>query len=253
MVRASETENSEQLNKLKKIDAQARSLMEETLADYPESIQKKVRGIVKISGISEKDPLFLILLICRITHVLIEDAPELIRDSFDNGRVSLIRELETERNKFVTAQNRSIEKHQQAAVDVSVARLTKILERELSQRGIPSRRKISPKLLGVISTSAVGIVCLLMGFAGGWSFEAAALGKDNLTRLSAEDRVALNWLKSREGQLAKNILSWNEDLADKSCKNKVKDLNVTIQIGASKAISGYCWVWVEAPNKRRFE
>ena len=245
--------NLEQLDKLRKIESKAKSLMEEVLEDYPESTKKKVRGIVKLSGISERDPLFLILLVCRITHVLVEDAPAQIARTFEQGRVSLLRLFDDEKNKLLDVQGKSLELHRQAAIDVTVAKITTILEKELEQRGLNDKRKVSPQLIGVISTATTAVISLLIGFGAGWSFDVAALGKDNLTRLSASDEVALNWIKSQEGVLAKNIVTWNEDLSDKSCESKVRDLNVTIQIGTAKALSGYCWLWVEPPDRRRFE
>ena len=248
-----EERNLHQIDKLKKIESDAKSLMEEVIEDYPELTKKKVRRIVKMSGISEKDPLFLILLVCRITHVLVEDAPQQIAKTFDLGRVSILKLFETEKKKLLDVQEQSLQLHQQAALDLTVAKIVTMLDREFEQRGVNDPKKISPKLIGIISTATVTIISLIIGFIAGWSFEFSWLGKNNLTRLSLEDISSLNWVKTPEGKLAKNILIWNEDLADKSCQSKVKDLNVTIQIGTAKAISGYCWVWIEPPSKRKFE
>ncbi len=251
-----EIENSNtpggQIEKLKKIEGQAKSLMEEVIEDYPESIKKKVRGIVKLSGINEKDPLFLILLVCRITHVLIEDAPEHIAKSFETGRVGLIKLFDDQQKKLLDVQGKSLDLHRQAALDLTVAKITTILDKELKQRGLNDKRKISPEIMGLITAGTTAVISLVIGFSAGWSFDRAVLAKDNLTRLSSTEQIDLKWLQSKEGQLARNILAWNEDLADKSCASKVRDLNVTIAYGAAKAVSGYCWVWIEPPSHRRF-
>lgn len=231
---------------------QGYSLLDEVLKHQPESIRRKVRWLVEISGIREDDPLFLVLLSSRINHVLLEDAPSNLENSLDTCRVTLVKVQQEYLNRLQEVQTKYVEESKQVALDIAEAKVKSAIARILAENNLTKKGWMSPKVLGMITTSIAITISLTIGFIGGWSFDRVIRHKNNLMALSLAQRNLLDWAQSKEGKLAKQILDWNEDILDRECTRKVRSLNVTIRLGTAKATSGYCWVWIEPPSKRNF-
>jgi len=49
-------------------------------------------------------------------------------------------------------------------------------------------------------------------------------------------------------------MKWNSDsLTNLECKNDVKRLGVTLEVAGRPATSGFCTVWVESIEQRKFK
>ena len=241
------------IDKLSNLSDKSYSLIEEVLKHQPEEIKQKVRWLVEMSGLRQDDPLFLILLACRINHVLIENAPNDLENCFEINRKRTVEVLEKQRQEFGVAQQKQLERYQQAALDLAESKIRIAIAKILEDNGIENKKgKFTPRVMGSILASVTAAIALIVGFGAGWSFESAMLGKKNLVNLTASELNTLEWAKSKEGIFAKQILDWNEDLYNQHCQKNVRDLNVTIQIGMAKATSGYCWIWTVPPSDRTF-
>ena len=70
-------------------------------------------------------------------------------------------------------------------------------------------------------------------------------------QLSLEEASALQWVKSDDGQLAKNIMEWNGDyLKSGQCETDVHSLGVTLSVNNSKAEKGFCILWIKPFSER---
>ena len=92
----------------------------------------------------------------------------------------------------------------------------------------------------------------LMGWMGLlWSQGGFAPGE--AVHLTQEQAEALRWVTSAEGKFARNLMKWNSDsLSNLECKKDVLRLGVTLEVAGRPASSGFCSVWVEPPELRRF-
>lgn len=72
--------------------------------------------------------------------------------------------------------------------------------------------------------------------------------------LTQEQAEALRWATSAEGKCDRNLIKWNSDsLTNLECKKDVKRLGVTLEVAGRPAKSGFCTIWVESMEKRRFK
>jgi hypothetical protein len=235
------------------------ALMEEVLKHQPEDVKERVRWLVELSGIRPNDPIFLILLSCRIVHVLLEKAPQNIGDGFDASLVKLAASLEKYLEKLEESQKIHFDKEKKhyqqleaAALKISEAKVNSAIERILADNDLSRKGKISPRIWAIIATGAVGVTSMLTGLLAGWGWTTGQYARTDAVYLSREELNLLDWAKSDRGRYAKELFAWNDDLGDRSCQKKVKDLGVTIQIGTATATSGYCWIWVEPSSKRTY-
>lgn len=85
-----------------------------------------------------------------------------------------------------------------------------------------------------------------------WSQRGLAPGKP--VHLTQEETKALRWATSAEGTFARNLIEWNSDsLTDLEYKKDVKLLGVTLEVAGRPANSGFCTIWVEPPERRKFK
>ena len=237
-------------------------LMEEFMKNQPEEIKEKVRRWVILSKIKPQDPLFLLLLACRVFIVLLDKAPEAITDIYERKNAEFctayLEFLDKQTEQFkghLNETDKYLNKIQTIATTNCEAKIAKGIGEILSKNGIEGYQKwsLSPRLFLKILGAASTALVMVGGFIGGYSFAVSGYATKEAVHLTPEEQVLLKWAKSREGQLARDLVTWNEDLLDKSCKKKVEALGVTIQIGKAQATNGYCWLWVEPASKRKFK
>lgn len=242
-----------ELNESKNTEGKS-SLLDEFLMLQPKEIQRQVRATAERWNIDKDDPFFLILLQCRITQILYEETPSNIAKAFEIGNEEIIAQLERYAYELREIQTKSLAKYEQEQNKLNNLRLKKAVARVLEDNNLHSGKKggFSPRVLGSLVTATAVFFCSIISFWGGTQLNNSAIVTDWKQKLEAQDRVLLDWAKSPEGNLAKNIVDWNEDLANKSCSRKVKDLGISFQIGSAKAVSGFCVVFIEPPSRRNF-
>lgn len=241
---------TQEVEKLENLKGYA--LMDEVLKYQPAEIKRKVRWLVDISGIRPDDPLFLMLLVGRINQVLFEKVPSDIEISFDAGRTKIAGTLEEYLHQLTREQEAVLVRHEKAALSISEAKINQAIDRILAENDLHLKGRLSAKAWATLLTSLFGCLVFGVGGIGGYGWAKMQLQQEEATYLSREELNLLEWAKSKEGQLAKNLVSWNEDLVNQECQKKVEALNVTISIGTSKAQSGYCWIWTVPPQQRTF-
>jgi len=101
----------------------------------------------------------------------------------------------------------------------------------------------------LLTTLGIGALMGWMGLL--WSQGGFAPGE--AVHLTQEQAEALRWATSGEEKLARNLMKWNSDsLTDLECKKDVRRLGVTLEVAGRPATSGFCTIWVESPEHRKF-
>jgi hypothetical protein len=73
-------------------------------------------------------------------------------------------------------------------------------------------------------------------------------------RLTVDQATALRWATSTEGKFARNLLDWNRGYLDNlACIKDTKRLGIKLELGGKPATSGFCTIWVQSPEQRKFE
>jgi len=230
------------------------SLVDEFLIHQPEEIVRNVLPIVEKCNIDKNDPFWVVLLQCRITQLVAGMTGDEIKKAMEIAIEQIDITLTKAEEKLTQTIANAAAKYEKENNFTADIRLKKAVANILEDNNLSSGSKggFSPRVMGSLVTATAVLFGSIISFWGGTQFNNSAVAVDWKQKLEAQDRVLLDWAKSSEGQLAKNIVGWNEDLVDKSCQSKVKNLGISFQIGSVKATDGFCVVFVEPPSKRSF-
>ena len=216
------------------------SLLEEIVNKQGEPEAKAViRALAQATGLTENDPLFLLIIGLSPIGITLEKTPNIIKQTFLHCHNQLKRELQ-DYEKMAT---QGIEQE----IATSVRRLLDKTETAKAQVTLKS----------LIGAGLIALSLVSLGLLGGFGISERQVAKQRLdpsgaVQLTLEEANAMAWAMSPDGQYAKTLLSWNTDLLAGQCQRQVDELGVTIQVGDRKAKSGFCLVWTEPPEKRKY-
>lgn len=207
--------------------------------DNPE-VRRRILAIVNETHMQEDDPTFLLLLATGRLELLLERAPRELSQTFENAHQQILGKLD------------GYEKAARRGVEHQVAQMAS--EAGKSGGGKPAK---SPSWFAV----AGGVGLLMIGFilgAGAMKFQQSQViyAPGEARQLTLDEANALQWATSDEGQYARDLVDWNEDLLGGECQEQVEGLvdeqGLTIQMGTKYARNGFCLVWTVPPNEREF-
>ena len=217
-----------------------KSLLDIALEGQSEEYRCKVLELAFKGKIEPTDPIFLILLATGRLEVLIQESPkpEDFELAFDRwvGRI----------NKTLASYERvTVEKQEEQIAEAvnSLVRQTELRRVATSARSLMVAASILLTTLGIGALMGwMGLLWLQGGFAPG-----------EPVHLTQEQAEAMRWASSAEGKLARNLMKWNLDsLSNLECKKEVERLGVTLEVAGRPATSGFCTIWVDPPEQRRF-
>ena len=216
------------------------SLLEEIVNKQGEPEAKAViRALAQATGLSENDPLFLLLIGLSPIGITLEKSPNIIKQTFLQCHNQLKRELQ------------DYEKMATQSIEYEVSK---------SVRTLLDKTKVAKAQVTTGSFLSAGFIALglvVAGLLGGFGISQKQIAKQRLdpsgaVQLTLEEANAMDWAMSPDGQYAKTLLSWNEDLLAGQCQQQVSELGVTIRVGTRRAKSGFCLVWTEPPEQREY-
>lgn len=119
--------------------------------------------------------------------------------------------------------------------------------------------KLRGKYLKELMTPVVIAAAVVFGIGGltGWTFHKAAMGELDPAgprQLSLEQWQSLQWAVSQEGQLAHNLIEWNQpNLSECIAGQGVGNESLGVSGYEERPIKyGNCALWVVPPGKRQF-
>jgi hypothetical protein len=214
--------------------AKNESYLNKLLEGKDADFQRRVLAVAVEHGLSTSDPLFLIMLSTGQLQVLLEDKPSEFNQLFQRWSEAIYEHLEKAKRTAVSGQEIEIRS--------MVNRLIKHCESK-------ERSRL------VVMLPAIGLIVAAIGFGvltglsvPVWLAGGYASGKPKL--LTVEQVESLRWLKSYQGQLARNIVTWNsESLRNLNCTNNPEQRAV-VDNAKGKYInrkSDYCLLRVKSP------
>jgi hypothetical protein len=217
-----------------------KSLLDIALEGQSEEYRRQVLELAFKGKIEPTDPIFLILLAAGRLEVLIQESPK-------------PEDFELAFDRWVARINKTLASYERVAVEKQegqIAEAVNSLVRQTALRRVATSARSLVVAAGVLLTT-LGIGAL-MGWMGLlWSQEGFAPGE--LVHLTQEQAEALRWVTSGEGKFARNLMRWNADsLTNLEYKKDVKRLGVTLEVAGRPATSGFCTIWVEPVQKRKF-
>jgi hypothetical protein len=199
-------------------------------------VKAEVLEIVKASGFSEQDPIFSLLLATSTLQVLVLQAPQAIRQSYEHCHGEILSQLKD----YEKAAARGIQNHLSASV------------KDLIRQANLKTKEPTWKAIAIISAATLTVFAVGCLSGVTWASRQHAIAREQ-GKLTPPEQQALDWAMSEEGQYAQNLMRWNDSLQDGSCQVQVKNLGITLQYGKAIARSGFCFAWVKPPNERAFK
>lgn len=227
------------------------SLLDQCLAGKSDVFRSKVINIMLRSRIKANDPIFLLLLSIGELELILVDTPLTIQgylSQFAEELGDLFAayfggDEATAKYRFETSIQES-----KTAIAEAAQELIKISKEEQFYGSFEAVIKSLAPALGIlvlaIGLGAVGTIWVQNLF--GRSLIPAG-------KLTAEQYEILKWAETDEGKLAKNIMDWNQGYVGKTCKEDAIAMNVGLNSNGRKVKSGFCVLFVEPPDKRKYE
>jgi hypothetical protein len=117
-------------------------------------------------------------------------------------------------------------------------------------------RRVATSARSLVVAAGIMLTTLGIGALMGWMgllWSQGGFAPGEAVHLTQEQAAALRWATSGEGKFARNLMKWNSDsLTNLECKKDVRRLGVTLEVAGRPATSGFCTIWVEPVERRKF-
>lgn len=211
------------------------NLLEKLLQNQTTDTREKVLSVVHASGLRESDPIFLLMVANSTVQVLLEQAPNNLRQTFNDC-------LQKTRSEY--------QGYEQAALTglkMEIAKAVNQVLTESTAKANQAKNVVTYKSL--IGAGAMMLAVLTIGGLCGLG-SARWIAQLDGRGLTDEEVKALSWARSKQGRFAYDLMQWNPDLQGRQCQERVKEL--AVQMGDRKATGGYCFVWIVPYKQRTF-
>ena len=217
-----------------------KSLLDIALEGQSEEYRRKVLELAFKGKIEPTDPVFLILLATGRLEVLIQESPK-------------PEDFELAFDRWVGRINKTLASYKRVAVEKQEGQIAEAVNSLVRQTELTRWRTSA---LALIPAAGILLVALGAGAVMGWMGFVRSQGgiaPGEPIHLTQEQAEALRWASTAEGKFARRLMKWNSDsLTNLECKKDVQRLGVTLEVAGRPATSGFCTVWVEPPEQRKF-
>lgn len=227
------------------------SLLEQVLEGKSDVFASKVINLMIQCGIEPDDPMFLMLLAMGEMELMLINTPYHMEDvsvQFGEQLGELFQQYfgasEAEaRERFKTAL-------QEEKVEIAAAAKELIVttKKQQFEGNLSTMAKMFAPALGVV------IGCISIGVMGTLQYHKLKVGSLIGTgKLTPEQYEALQWAESEEGKLGRKIMELNKGYVGKTCKADAEAMGIKLQVGKRKVKSGFCTLFIDEVNKRKYE
>lgn len=225
--------------------------LERVLKDKTDLYASKIVQLVMEYKIQPNDPIFVILVAMQELELMMVDVPlqiEQVCTEYESRMNQMLHKY------FGATESEAKERYQSALAgikqDIAAAAKELIIETRDEQ--------FTGNLLTLGKMAAPALAMLLgaigLGVLGTLQYHQlktqTLLGTGKLT---PEQYDAMEWGMSREGKQAQEIMKYNAGYVGETCQQDAEAMNLRLQFGERTVTSGFCLLFVEPPNKRRYE
>jgi hypothetical protein len=218
-----------------------KSLLDIALEGQSEEYRRKVLELAFKGKIEPTDPIFLILLATGRLEVLIQESPK-------------PEDFELAFNRWVGRINKTLASYERVAVEKQEGQIAEAVNSLVRQTEL---RKVATSAGSLVVAAGILLTTLGIGALMGWMgllWSQGGFAPGDAVHLTQEQAEALRWATSGEGKFARNLMRWNSDsLSNLECKKDVRRLGVTLEVAGRPATEGFCTIWVDPVEKRKFK
>lgn len=226
-------------------------LMDRALEGKTDVFASKVVQLVMKLKISPNDPIFLVLLAMGELELMMVDLPMLIEELYQEHEARL-RNLFS---KYFGANDSEVRQR----YEVSLAGIKHEIASAVTELIRTTRNEqLKGDLLRLakLMTPALAIVLGSVGLGVFGTLQYHQLKTDTLLgtgKLTPEQYGDLQWAQSKEGKQARKIMELNTGYVGKTCKADAEAMGLRLNFGERTVTSGFCVLFVEPPDKRKYE
>ena len=202
--------------------------------------QKRVLAVTVQYGLKTNDPLFLVMLAKGQLQVILEDKPKELSGLFDRWSEAIYERLETAKHSLEEQKRISLK-----GLEIEINKTARTLMQQAQQQEQLRWRTMLP-VAGML-LAAIGVGVLLGMAVPVWLQGGYESGKPR--SLTFTEVETLNWAKSPDGKLARNIVKWNsESLINLNCTTNQDQQSYIGKVREQGAVSNYCLLRVKPPS-----
>jgi hypothetical protein len=217
-------------------------LLAEALKGKSEDFKRRVLDFAFRSGLSQDDPLFLVLVATGQLEAMLEDAPETLQLLFKTWNRDLANNLEKVEQVAVERQKVAIDRAAQALIHESLLREGRNIINSVFPATV-----VFFLIFGVGFIAGISIPPWITSVLGGGYTEVQS------TTLTWKELEVMKWGMSSEGKFARNLINWNRGyLENGECVKDAQRLGVVLSQYQRKAKSGFCLIWTVPAQERKF-
>lgn len=231
-----------------KLPVHMNSALDHLLIGEPDHVKAKVLEVLMQYNLDSDDPAFILMAATGRLQALLEEKPKDLNALFEQWRDDVYRQV-TDYREGLKEYERTALEAQRTAIAQTVQAL---IRKTAIDQFMHQLSAASTIVAAVILTVAAGV-----GGGAGWMYaqwqrsriEADPSGKRQLT---LDEANTLKWAMSREGQFAREMMTWNQDLLIRNwqgrfaCEDQAKKLGVVLRSGEQKVDSGFCTLWIRS-------
>jgi hypothetical protein len=221
------------------------TLFDQILAMLDGSAKAQLLHALQVYKVDPNDGYMVILLSHATIAQALLDAPDRIKEGID----VIFRQHLAAIDRYLQEVKTTAKQEMETAIAQGVARTSKSYIEAQEMSGL------APLAVPILAVCSVLLVA--MGAVGGWAFsqrQRSPIAAGNVS-LTEEQAANFRWLETDEGQLAKDIVLWNDGQIV-ACQKKQVELFKEGQVvipGYGKVTSGACVLWVVPPGARTFK
>lgn len=217
-------------------------LLAEALKGKSEDFKRRVLDFAFRSGLSQDDPLFLVLVATGQLEAMLEDAPETLQLLFKTWNRDLANNLEKVEQVAVERQKVAIDRAAQALIHESLLREGRNIINSVFPATV-----VFFLIFGVGFIAGISIPPWITSVLGGGYTQVQS------TTLTWKELEVMKWGMSSEGKFARNLINWNRGyLENGECVKDAQRLGVVLSQYQRKAKSGFCLIWTVPAQERKF-
>ncbi len=224
------------------------SALDHLLIGEPDHVKAKVLEVLMQYNLNSDDPAFILMAATGRLQALLEEKPKDLNALFEQWRDEIYRQVADYREGLKEYERTALEA-QKTAIAQTVHSLIRKTAIEQFMHQLSAASTIVASVLLVATASVGGGVGWMYAQ---WQRSQVELDPSGKRQLTLNEANTLKWAMSREGQFARAMMTWNQDLLTRNwqgqfaCEEQAKKLGVVLRIGEQKVESGFCTLWIRS-------
>ena len=216
--------------------------------------------------LDKDDPLWVFLTEFKIIENSVKKQEDILNLAIDGFTARLDRQIEANQQRIDTSFNtysqdlinqyqtltENLKTTEQASLNLTQTKITSAVSNLVKHA---AHTKAVSDWLTMSRLGLYILIPMILAAVGGWFGRSYFDYRYSNSGLSNQDTALLHWAKSDEGQLAHNLIKWNNRGLSKKgktriCEQEAQNLDVTLKLEGQSVNQGWCVLWMLPAEER---